>query len=208
MDEEEFPADDVWFGSQFRYIESQGLELIEDNQQGDEIAVEDGPVDGTVALNIPHEETLPTEFPTGLPTVLPTALSATAQETPTALQDQDVPSEEVDGEEDPDAALKPRAKRNTYSYGKKMTLASYHLFLDDLYKDKFTDPLVLIRGQIKECPRASNGKQFRLEWKEPLPVGVERLWLRSHLVASSDSKGMLQEATSNWRIFPNGLYFP
>jgi hypothetical protein len=90
--------------------------------------------------------------------------------------------------------VKPKAKRNTNSYAKKMILASHDLFIGTLYEDKFSDPNVMMVGQIKECPRASNGKQYRLEWKDPLPPGVERLWLPKHLVGSSESKERLLKA--------------
>jgi hypothetical protein len=77
-----------------------------------------------------------------------------------------------------------------------MVLASPDLFIDPLYADKITDRIrnVMITGQIKECPRSSNGKMYRLEWKEPLPAGVERLWLRNHLVQSKGNKETLQQA--------------
>jgi Transposase IS4 len=184
MDEEEFAADDVWFGNQFRLTESQELEFVEDNQLGDEIAVEDGPVANAFSSNGPHDQDSPTELPTELPT---------EEEIPTASQDQEDALEELH-EDDPNVASLPRAKRNTFSYGKKMILAGCNLFIDPLYVDKFTDPHVTMRGQIKECPRASNGKQYRLEWKQPFPVGVEHLWLRTYLAASSDSKSLLQDA--------------
>jgi hypothetical protein len=124
-----------------------------------------------------------------LPTDLPTE-NPTNEGIPTAALQEEADS----SEEEEDVALKPKAKRNCISYAKKMILASADLFIDILYSDKFSDQNVMIIGQIKECPRASNGKQFRLEWKEPIPFGVQRLWLCNNLVASRDNKAKLQQA--------------
>jgi hypothetical protein len=140
MDDEEFAEDDVWFGNQFRYNESQGLELIDDGPQGDEIAVEDGPSSDGSPPDRPHEQNLPTEMPTARPTL---------EEAPMASQEQEEAIEELN-QTDPDLACKPRAKRNTFSYGKKMILAGPDLFLDVLYADKIMDPLVMIRYGVSK----------------------------------------------------------
>jgi hypothetical protein len=124
-----------------------------------------------------------------LPMVLPTA-NPTSEDVPTAASQEEADS----SEEEEDVVLKPKAKRNCISYAKKMILASADLFIDILYSDKFTDLNVMIIGQIKECPRASNGKQFHLEWKGPIPHGVQHLWLCNNLDASSDNKAKLQQA--------------
>jgi Transposase IS4 len=93
-----------------------------------------------------------------------------------------------------------KAKRNTFSYAKKMLLASSELFLDPMYQDKIADtPLAIAElvGQVKECPREANGKRYRIEWKndgEPLPTGLERSWLCTYLVANKDNQGKLQRA--------------
>jgi hypothetical protein len=45
MAEEEFAANDVWFGNQFRYTESQELEFIGDTSPGLELAEQIAAVD-------------------------------------------------------------------------------------------------------------------------------------------------------------------
>jgi hypothetical protein len=45
MEEEEFAADDVWFGDQFRWSQSQGLVLVKDTTPRDETDEELGAVD-------------------------------------------------------------------------------------------------------------------------------------------------------------------
>jgi hypothetical protein len=93
--------------------------------------------------------------------------------------------------------LKPKAKRNTMVYSQKKLLAKLDLFLDPLYHDKFTDVSAEVIGQVKECPREVNGKQYRIEWKndgKPLPTGLERTWLRCYLPSTKDYRMLLQAA--------------
>jgi hypothetical protein len=81
-------------------------------------------------------------------------------------------------------ASKPKAKRNTVQFANKKLLASLDLFLDPLYKDQFDDPSVLIVGQVKECARESNGRRYRIDWKNdgmPLPGGLQANWLSPYL---------------------------
>jgi hypothetical protein len=48
MSDDEFPGDEVWFGNKFRLDESQGLVLISDEIQGNDIADE---ITGTAAVD-------------------------------------------------------------------------------------------------------------------------------------------------------------
>jgi Transposase IS4 len=183
MDEEEFASDEVWFGDQFRWSQSQGLVLVEDTQPVDEIAEEAGPGDASTSP------------------IACTKNDAGNLEIPTEEQDQQVEQDlqesvSPDDIEDPEELnLKPRAKRNTISYAKKMLLANLELFLDStLYGDKYTDTSIEIVGQVKECPRASNGKMYRIDWKGPLPPGLDRSWLRIHVAGTNANKAKLQLA--------------
>jgi hypothetical protein len=105
MDEEEFSANDVWFGDRFRYTESQGLELIEDTPLGHEIAAEEAVVGEVVGPS--QDENLSTEIPTKNPEIEGVLTAAALQE-------------DVDSAEEDDLGLKPKAKRNYTSYAKKI----------------------------------------------------------------------------------------
>jgi Transposase IS4 len=96
-----------------------------------------------------------------------------------------------------EALLKPKAKRNTISFAQKKVLAKSDLFLDPLYHDKFSDPTAELVGQVRECPRESNGKRYRIEWKNegrPLPPGLDRTWLWCYIPTSKDTRERLQSA--------------
>ena len=75
--------------------------------------------------------------------------------------------------EEGDPVHKP--KRNTVSYAKKKLLGGMDLFLDPLYKEQFNDPSVLLVGQVKECPRESNGKRYRVQYSHMGQRGREFL---------------------------------
>jgi hypothetical protein len=162
MDEEEFAANEVWFGNHFRLTESQELEFIGDTSPVDDVATEEVVEPAVAAVEATALQD-PLPFPMDIPTGLPMEL----QESPA------IPESPGEVEEDPELLLKPKAKRDTISYAKKMILAGPDLFLDTLYADKLNDTEVKLTGQIKECPRASNGKRYCLEWKEPLPSGID-----------------------------------
>jgi Transposase IS4 len=192
MDEEEFASNEVWFGNQFRLTESQELEFIGDTSPVDDLVEADvaGEAMGDVDIMALEDPLL--KVPTELPTELPTDIPTESQET---MKAPEAPGEE---EEDPELSLKPKAKRNTISYAKKMILAGLDIFLDPLYGENFTDSDFKILGQIKECPRASNGKLYRIEWKEPLPPCINRLWLRTHLVGSMENRALLKAAIDSY----------
>jgi hypothetical protein len=76
---------------------------------------------------------------------------------------------EVDIEE----TTKPKQRRNTKSFSKKMILATRDLFLNPLYINKLEDDTAELVGQIKECPHKANGKQYCIEWRNPMPEGLK-----------------------------------
>jgi hypothetical protein len=114
MAEEEFAADDVWFGNQFQYTESQELEFIGDTSPGLELAEKNGAVDEVMF----QDSLVPQDLRTDLPTANPTS-----EGIPTAALQEEADS----SEEEEDVLLKPKAKRNCISYAKKMILASADL---------------------------------------------------------------------------------
>jgi hypothetical protein len=102
MAEEEFDENNVWFGPEFRFSESQGLELIADSPPGDDIAKVIAAVGGESS---PHSSSKEGDVPTPLPTALPTAKSTTVTRPLDPVEDPE--------ENDPEMCLKPKAKRNT-----------------------------------------------------------------------------------------------
>jgi hypothetical protein len=73
MAKEEFAANDVWFGNQFRYIESQELEFIGDTSPGLELAEQSAAVDEVMVQDSLVQRDLPTEIPRTLPAANPTS---------------------------------------------------------------------------------------------------------------------------------------
>jgi hypothetical protein len=119
------------------------------------------------------------------------AVEANFTEFPTEQHEQpdqqmDHDSDEAEENNDIDLNMKPRAKRNTQLFAKKMLLGKLDLFLDStLYGDKYSDNSIEnLTGQVLQCPRSSNGRMYRIDWKEPLPLGLDRSWLHSHIAAS------------------------
>jgi hypothetical protein len=125
-------------------------------------------------------------IPTPVPTQFPTMVSNEATE--------------VDIEE----TTKPKQRRNTKSFAKKMILATRDLFLNPLYIDKFEDDTAELVGQIKECPREANGKQYRIDWRNPMPEGLEREWLQTFLVGSEEVKKSLLVAMDAYETSDGG----
>ncbi len=84
-----------------------------------------------------------------------------------------------------------KAKRITHSFAKKYLIAGSDLFLDPSYSSQFNDATAEVIGQVKECPRESNGRMFTLQWKNPLPSGLQREWLRCKILATQEVKDQL-----------------
>jgi hypothetical protein len=80
------------------------------------------------------------------------------------------------------------------------------LFLDPIYKDQFDDRSVLIVGQIKECPRTTNGKRYRIEWKNegmPLPAGLQVNWLMLYYInGTNENRRVLYAAIERYDECP------
>jgi Transposase IS4 len=175
MSDEEFAVDDVWFGPQFMLNESQDLVFLEEQVQGDQVS-EENVVTATDTVGTDEPVTQQeNSVPTQLPTEIPMAVSA---EPTCASQDVGIPT-------------KPKLKRNTKSFAKKMILARKDVFLNPLYANRVTDDSLEIVGQIKECPWEANGRQYRIEWRNPLPALLQREWLQSFLVGSEDNRKKL-----------------
>jgi hypothetical protein len=168
MSDEEFASDEILFGPSLRLNLSHELDLIEDIIQGEHIG----------------EETAPNDLGQGAAVI---AESGSAS-LPTGTE---LPTEDDGEEEEEEVVQRPKAKRNTTSYAKKLFIAKNDLFLDSIYYDKVTDNSIEIVGQVDQCPRATNGKQYKLTWKEPIPKGIERSWLRTYLVGSGENKARL-----------------
>jgi hypothetical protein len=86
-----------------------------------------------------------------------------------------------------------KSKRNTVSFANRYFMAKSDIFLNSLYKDQFTDESAEIVGQIKQCPREANGRQYIIEWKAPLAIGLDRAWLRTNIPFSKVTKRKIIE---------------
>jgi hypothetical protein len=178
MAEEEFAADEIWFGNQFRLNESQELEFVDEDTQDDGIPEENVGLAMAMA-----------------PEVIPETQQEISTEIPmTAAQ----VSTEALAQPELTEATKPKAKRNTSSFAKRFLLAERDLYLDPTYSDQFSDGTIRIVGQVKECPRESNGKMYRIEWKNPLPNGLQRKWLRSFITGSKENRASLLSAMEQY----------
>jgi Transposase IS4 len=186
MSEEEFAVDEIWFGNQFRLNESQELVFVNEETQEDDIP------EDNVALGVVESPEVIPESQQEIFTELETQL-----ETPTQLVSTEASAQPPEEPIDIDA-VKPRAKRNTSSFAKRFLLANRDIFLDPTYSDKCSDDSIHIVGQIKECPREANGKMYRVEWKNPLPDGVERGWLRCFLTGSKENRATLLSAMEQY----------
>jgi hypothetical protein len=189
MSDEEFAADEVWFGDQFRLDESQGLVFVDEGSPGNGIpedcaavTQDQSPAEtGECAVG----NSIPTEFPTPLPTPLP--MDTSPQQRTTT-----------------DVASKPKHKRNTISFAKQMILAKSDLFLSPLYNDKYYDATAEIVGQITGCPRESSGEMYRIHWKNPLPEEFQQEWLQIFIVSSEENKKRLRAAMAAYETSDGG----
>ena len=94
----------------------------------------------------------------------------------------------------PRATVAPPAKksRRTVRYSNRYLLANSSMFLHPTYRGMFTDQIVEVVGQIKQCARASNGFEYRVDWRRnkgnPLPTGLDPSWLREYFPKDFEPK--------------------
>lgn len=190
MSEEEFAEDDIWFGSQFRLDESQQLQFVEEDTQVNEIvqdagvAVNSFAAAAAAAVSLENTTDVPTQFPTDVPREPPTDTEPAVTGSPPA---------------------KARAKRNTTSYAKKLLLAGSSFFLDPRYADQYTATDTEVVGQVKQCPRELNGRLYVIEWRNPLPPGLQRQWLRCTFPGSDENKEELLRCIEAYQNSSIGL---
>jgi hypothetical protein len=177
MEDEEYLADPSWLGDQAELDLSQPLQFIEEDIQADGLAVVTMPVDaadGVAAVAESQQENC---------------------EVIEASTEQNIPTQTVAGTgqltESP--PVKAKTKRNTVRFAMNMIKVNADIFLDSKHTDKFNDRSVMLTGQIMQCAREANGKNFSIHWFDPLPPGLKREWLRTLVPGTKGNRNLLIE---------------
>jgi hypothetical protein len=98
---------------------------------------------------------------------------------------------------DSDEPLPKKQRRSRFKYANRKLLSNLHLFLNPKCGSDFSDEHVLLTGQIRQCPHASNGRQCIIGWTKMaknanFPVPAEHMRTTIHGNAGVDI--LVQEA--------------
>jgi Transposase IS4 len=176
MEENNLAAVDDWLGDNVGLDVSQPLVLPDEDTQGNNIVEEAevfAAVDGPALIDDSQQEENTNELLTEPDSQFPT-------------QEANIPVLA-----NSPTLNKEKVKRNTQSFANRFLIAKSDLFLNPVYSNQFNNPTMELVGQVKACPRESNGRQYRIEWKHPLPERLQREWLRCNLHATKELKEKL-----------------